>query len=199
MIRRDGQVIWVLDDALQEDAEGEGAVQHGLLYDITARKRTELLLAEHADIVERVARGDELESTLVELARATEVVSGTARCVIEIAAGAGLGHSIRISSDGALSPSGQGLGPAGHEAEFTAPTGTPLGRVSLHYPEPATAPKQDRDLAGWAASLASVAVLRAAEHARVTMSMSLLEATLDGGLRWPDPGLQPEVRRHVAD
>jgi diguanylate cyclase (GGDEF)-like protein/PAS domain S-box-containing protein len=180
MIRRDGQVIWVLDDALQDDTCGQGAVQHGLLYDITARKRTELLLAEHADIVERVARGDELEATLVELASGTEAVSGTARCVIEVALSAGLGRPILSCSDGALSLSGKGeLPPAGHEADFTAPNGTPLGRVSLHYPEPGMAPEQDHDLAGWAASLASVAVLRAAEHARVTMSMSLLEATLD--------------------
>lgn len=83
MIRRDGQVIWVLDDALLDEV-GQRALQHGMLYDITARKRTELLLAEHADIVERVARGDELEATLIELATATEAVSGTARCVIEI-------------------------------------------------------------------------------------------------------------------
>jgi diguanylate cyclase (GGDEF)-like protein/PAS domain S-box-containing protein len=181
MVRSDGQVVWVLDDAVQDETGKPGCVQHGLLYDITARKRTELLLAEHADIVERVARGDELESILVELASATEVVSGTARCVIEVAASsAGLGRSILCCSTGALSLSEHAeLGPAGHEADFTAPSGTKLGRVCLHYRDPAMVRTQDADLAGWAASLASVAVLRAAEHARVTMSMSLLEATLD--------------------
>ncbi|HEV2887515.1 MAG TPA: EAL domain-containing protein, partial [Jatrophihabitans sp.] len=179
MIRRDGQVIWVLDDALLEEV-GQGAVQHGLLYDITARKRTELLLAEHADIVERVARGDELQATLIELATATEAVSGTARCLIEIATGAGLGRAILSCSDGVLSAADRDrFGPASHQAEFTAPNGNPLGRVSLHYPDLAVAQDEDDDLAGWAASLASVAVLRAAEHARVTLSMSLLEATLD--------------------
>ncbi|HEX8305996.1 MAG TPA: EAL domain-containing protein [Jatrophihabitans sp.] len=179
MIRRDGQVIWVLDDALLDEV-GDGAIQHGLLYDITARKRTELLLAEHADIVERVARGDELESTLIELASATETVSGTARCLIEVEAGAGLGRSILTGSDGVFTEADRDrFGPAGHQADFTAPNGNPLGRVSLHYPDLAVAQDRDGDLAGWAASLASVAVLRAAEHARVTLSMSLLEATLD--------------------
>jgi diguanylate cyclase (GGDEF)-like protein/PAS domain S-box-containing protein len=179
MVRRDGQVIWVLDDALLDEV-GQGAIQHGLLYDITARKRTELLLAEHADIVERVARGDELEATLIELATATEAVSGTARCVIEIDARAGLGRSILSSADGELSAADlDRFGPASHQADFAAPSGNPLGRVSLHYPDLAVAQDEDGDLAGWAASLASVAVLRAAEHAGVTLSMSLLEATLD--------------------
>ncbi|HEX8767746.1 MAG TPA: PAS domain-containing protein, partial [Jatrophihabitans sp.] len=170
MIRRDGQVIWVLDDALLDEV-GQGSVQHGLLYDITARKRTELLLAEHADIVERVARGDELEATLVELATATEAVSGTARCLIEVEADAGLGRSILSCSEGVLDAKDRArFGPASHQAEFAAPNGNLLGRVSLHYPDLAVAQDRDGDLAGWAASLASVAVLRAAEHARVTLS-----------------------------
>ncbi|MBV9823751.1 MAG: EAL domain-containing protein [Actinobacteria bacterium] len=181
MVRRDGQVIWVLDDALIERVDAR-SVQHGLLYDITARKRTELLLAEHADIVERVARGEELEAILTELATATEAVSGAARCLIEVRAGAGLGRDIRCCSTGVLGEADP-LGPAGHpsfhSAEFAAPNGNPLGRVSLHYPDGAHPQESDGELAGWAASLASVAVLRAAEHARVTLSMSLLEATLD--------------------
>jgi diguanylate cyclase (GGDEF)-like protein/PAS domain S-box-containing protein len=179
MIRRDGQVIWVLDDALVERV-GPGSVQHGLLYDITARKRTELLLAEHADIVERVARGEELAEILTELATATEAVSGAARCLIEVQPGAGLGRAILCCSEGLLdTPHRDRFVPASHSAEFAAPNGNPLGRVSLHYPDGAVAQDSDGELAGWAASLASVAVLRAAEHARVTLSMSLLEATLD--------------------
>ena len=179
MIRRDGQVIWVLDDALCDTA-GQVAIQHGLLYDITARKRTELLLAEHADIVERVARGEELEPILIELATATEAVSGTARCLIEVRADAGLGRAILSSSAGVLAATDRDrFGPAGHLASFAAPNGNSLGQVSLHYPDRGVAQDSDGELAGWAASLASVAVLRAAEHARVTLSMSLLEATLD--------------------
>ncbi len=184
MIRRDGQVIWVLDDALLDRvgpaAGREPVLQHGLLYDITARKRTELLLAEHADIVERVARGEQLELTLVELAAATETVSGAARCVIEVETGAGLSHPFLSCATGPLPESELArLGPVVHHAEFVAPNGDRLGRVGLHYPDEAVAQQQDGELAGWAASLASVAVLRAAEHARVTLSMSLLQATLD--------------------
>ncbi len=180
MVRRDGQVIWVLDDALLDRAGRLGVVQHGLLYDITARKRTELLLAEHANIVERVARGDDLELTLIELASVTEAVSGTACCVIEVEPDAGLGRPILSCSTGALTAAGLAeLRPAGHQASFSGPDGGLLGRISLHYPGDAVAQSQDDDLAGWAAGLASVAVLRGAERTRMTLSMSLLQATLD--------------------
>ncbi len=180
MVRRDGQVIWLLDDAFLDEVEGR-TIQYGMLYDITARKRTELLLAEHADIVERVARGDDVTATLIELATATDAVSGTARCLIEVQADAGLGREIVLCADGVLAAADRDRfgRAAGYSAGFAAPTGLPLGRVSLHYPDLAVAQDSDGELAGWAASLASVAVLRAAEHARVTLSMSLLEATLD--------------------
>ncbi|MDQ1744602.1 MAG: hypothetical protein QOE23_2941, partial [Pseudonocardiales bacterium] len=135
----------------------------------------------HADIVERVARGDDVTATLIELATATDAVSGTARCLIEVQADAGLGREIVLCADGVLAAADRDRfgRAAGYSAGFAAPNGLPLGRVSLHYPDLTVAQDSDGELAGWAASLASVAVLRAAEHARVTLSMSLLEATLD--------------------
>ncbi|MEO9238220.1 MAG: PAS domain-containing protein, partial [Jatrophihabitantaceae bacterium] len=180
MIRRDGQVIWVLDDALIAEVESYGVVQHGLLYEITERKRTELLLAEHADILDRVARGDEVNRSLVELATATEAISGAGRCVIQL-------HTADTDSTGLLlSSTGQllmaelaALGRPQYQADFSGPDGRPLGRVSLHYPSPAVVQLHDADLAGWAAGLATVAVVRDAEHSRVSNSMSLLEATLE--------------------
>ncbi|MGI8665301.1 MAG: bifunctional diguanylate cyclase/phosphodiesterase [Jatrophihabitans sp.] len=180
MIRKDGQVVWILDDALIAEVPPHGIVQHGLLYEITERKRSEMLLAQHADILERVARGDAAASTLVELAAATEAISSAGRCVISISPEAGIGGALLLSSAGELSAVElTDLLPAAYEACFTAPDGARLGRVSLHYPGAAVAQAQDRDLAGWAAGLAAVAVLRAAEHASVSNSMSLLEATLE--------------------
>ena len=180
MIRRDGQVVWVLDDALIAEVESYGVVQHGLLYEITERKRTEMLLAEHADILDRVARGESVAGSLVELATATEAISGAGRCVIELGSGLPDQPGSLLSSTGQLSPAElDRLGQPHYQASFQAPDGAPLGRVSLHYPSPAVVQLQDADLAGWAAGLATVAVVQDAEHARVSTSMSLLEATLE--------------------
>ncbi|HJQ01207.1 MAG TPA: EAL domain-containing protein [Jatrophihabitans sp.] len=178
MVRRDGQVVWVLDDALVAEVESYGVVQHGLLYEITERKRTELLLAEHADILERVARSESVMLSLLELARATEAISGAGRCVIALT-GVDSSQTL-LTSTGELSVAEVGrLGPARFEAAISASDGAVLGTVSLHYPPPAVVQELDQDLAGWAAGLATVTVVRAAEHASANTSMSLLEATLE--------------------
>jgi len=180
MVRRDGQLVWVLDDALVAEVDSYGVVQHGLLYEITERKRTELLLAEHAVLLERVAQGETVTPGLIELASATETISGAARCVIAVAAADPDGPGVLLSSAGELTADALlPLGPARYSATITAPDGTVLGTVRLHYPAPAVVQERDHDLAGWAAGLATVAVVRAAEHASASTSMSLLEATLE--------------------
>ena len=180
MVRRDGQLVWVLDDALVAEVDSYGVVQHGLLYEITERKRTELLLAEHAVLLERVAQGETVTPGLIELAGATEAISGAARCVIAVAAAGPDGPAVLLSSAGELTADELlPLGPARYQAAITAPDGTALGTVRLHYPAPAVVQERDQELAGWAAGLATVAVVRAAEHASASTSMSLLEATLE--------------------
>ena len=181
MIRKDGQVVWVLDDALLAEVEPHGVVQHGLLYEITGRKRTELLLAEQAGLLDRVAGGDSVNATLTELAAATETISAAARCVIAISSTTGPSELTLLSSAGEL---GQvelrTLGPAAYQASFAMPGGSDrLGQVCLHYPASVAVQQLDSELAGWAAGLAGMAVVRAAEHASVSNSMSLLEATLE--------------------
>ena len=84
MIRKDGRVVWVLDDVSLVLDPTHGLVQLGLLSDITWRKRAETLLAEQAAVVERVARGDELVGILTQLARSTDVVSGAGSCLIVV-------------------------------------------------------------------------------------------------------------------
>ncbi|AHY47118.1 GGDEF: diguanylate cyclase (GGDEF) domain [Rubrobacter radiotolerans] len=42
MVHRDGRTVWILDDAvLLHDAEGEPSYWHGIMYDVTGRKRAE--------------------------------------------------------------------------------------------------------------------------------------------------------------
>ena len=146
MVRRDGQLVWVLDDALVAEVDSYGVVQHGLLYEITERKRTELLLAEHAVLLERVAQGETVTPGLIELASATEAISGAARCVIAVTAAGPDGPEVLLSSAGELAavellP----LGPARYQAAITAPDGTALGNVGLHYPAPAVVQERDVD------------------------------------------------------
>lgn len=180
MIDKAGQIVWVLDDAHLGEVAPHGLLQHGMLFDITARKRTELLLAQHADIVDRVARREDVHLTLEELARATEAVSGAGRCLIEVCHDAGLGRPVWTSAAGQLTAAElTALGPAAHQANLTASGGDRLGTVSLHYPGGDTGHPQDAELAGWAAGLAAVAVSQAAEHASMANSMSLLAATLE--------------------
>jgi diguanylate cyclase (GGDEF)-like protein/PAS domain S-box-containing protein len=180
MVRQDGQLVWVLDDALVAEVDSYGVVQHGLLYEITERKRTELLLAEHAVLLERVAQGETVTPGLIELASATEAISGAARCVIAVAAAGPDGPGVLLSSAGELTADElPPLGPARYQADITAPDGTALGTVRLHYPAPAVVQDRDAELAAWTAGLATVAMVRAAEHASASTSMSLLEATLE--------------------
>lgn len=175
MVRKDGQLVWVLDDARLATLPSYGSVQHGLLYDINERKRTEQQLAAHSAILERLAVGAEVCDVLVELAAATEQISGTGRCVITVPA----------ERDQLLTPQGgieahrlRQLGPVAYRVPFLAPDGEPLGAVALYYPD--GPPQQlDRGLADWAAGLATVAVQRETDRSRFTTSVSLLQATLD--------------------
>ncbi|MDQ2959115.1 MAG: EAL domain-containing protein [Actinomycetota bacterium] len=180
MIRKDGQVVWVLDDALIAEVEDGEVVQHGLLYEITERKRNEMLLAEQADVLDRITRGEEVQLILSKLVSATEAISGAGRCVIETSSGPGMTEELLLSTGAELTPAGLAeLGPATYRASFERPGGRRIGQVSLHYPGPTAVQQRDRDLANWAAGLASIAVARAAEHASVSNSMSMLEATLE--------------------
>ena len=55
MIRRDGSVVWLHDQAqVFRDEEGHAAYFHGFLFDVTARKRAEVELTETEDRVRRM-------------------------------------------------------------------------------------------------------------------------------------------------
>ncbi|HEV7196668.1 MAG TPA: PAS domain S-box protein [Pedococcus sp.] len=185
--RPDGQVAWIMDDAVVEQGDDGHSVLHGFLLDITDRKRTELMLAAQADIVGAVAGGTALDEVLTALAQAVEGLSGTLRCCIEVSADALVGarsHAsppLRVSARGVEDPPEAGRDPAAlvRDAPILSPNGQPLGRLSLTYP-PGTAPgAADGELPAWAARLAALALVRAAEHDAMATSVSLLTATLE--------------------
>ena len=180
MFRKDGQVVWVLDDvSLVLDAV-HGLVQLGLLSDITRRKRAETLLAEQAAVVERVAHGDELVGILTQLARSTDVVSGVGTCRITVDRAAGRTTDLVVSGSG-LQPSAtiDDQATAGWSAPLRTSTGDRLGQVRLNYTAGAAIAEDDADLVSWAARLATLAVERVSEREQMATSLSLLEATLE--------------------
>ncbi|QGN57258.1 PAS domain S-box protein [Nostocoides sp. HKS02] len=177
VLHPDGQVVWVMDDAVVEQGDGGEDVLHGFLIDITNRKRTELMLATHADVVEAVAGGTAVDAVLTALADGVAALSGTARCTIEVF-GDGATQPFAVTSDG-WGADADGHAGAVREAPVLSPSGETLGRLSLRYPAAARRRAMDEDLPAWAARLAALAVVRAAEHAAMATSVALLTATLE--------------------
>jgi diguanylate cyclase (GGDEF)-like protein/PAS domain S-box-containing protein len=180
MIRKDGHVVWVLDDVSLVLDPVHGLVQLGLLSDITRRKRDETLLAEQAAVVERVAHGDELVGILTALARSTDVVSGVGLCRIIVDRPAGRTADLVVSSAGQQpSADTDDEATAGWSAPLRASAGQRLGQVQLSYASGAAVPQDDAELVAWAARLATLAVERVTEREQMATSLSLLEATLE--------------------
>lgn len=73
--RADGRYIWMRDDALPiSDKTGRQQYWHGLLQDITERKRTDMLLADQAVILKMIAQEAPLVDTLNAIARSIELI-----------------------------------------------------------------------------------------------------------------------------
>ncbi|MGH8868776.1 MAG: EAL domain-containing protein [Actinomycetes bacterium] len=181
MIHKDGRVVWVLDELTLVPGPTEGTVQYGLLYDITRRKHTEVLLAEQAGIVERVARGDALVETLAALARSTEVVTGVTSCAVVVDRQSGQPGRLTVGSDGVVvAPRpGDDL----RVVPFCGEDGQQMGSLLLGPSASAeTVPgenAQGLDDVSWAGRLAAIAVRRAWQDEQQASSLSLVQATLE--------------------
>lgn len=175
MTSRDGRTVWVLDDAMRREDLYDRPVLQGLLYDITDRKVAELMLAAQAELVEEIARGDALPEVLTALASHVEEISDASQCLVEVASANDKRPSLVVGSAGTVEqvpPDGTASFP------LVAPDGSELGRLALR----GTARSDDdraEELAAWAVRLATLAVLRSTEQARMHESMALLEATLE--------------------
>ena len=173
MIRPDGQIVWLVDDAaLARTPEGR-IVQDGFLVDITEQKRAQLRLATQAELVEAVSGSGELVDVLAGLARGVMGMASAEHCVIAV-------DALRpVSHPAAFAPESSPTHPAAISAPVTAPDGTHLGCVGLHYAPGTRPPEGDHDLPRWAAHLAALAVTRAGEREREATSRALLAATLE--------------------
>lgn len=182
MIRPDGQVVWLVDDAaLARTPEGQ-VVQDGFLVDITEQKRTEVMLATQAAVVEAVSGPTELADILTGLAGGVMGMTSACRCVIEVEGLRAVTAAAQVPATTAHArwphPDTAGT-PATRSAPVTATDGERLGSVTLHYAPGAQPPTGDDDLPGWAAHLTALAVTRAGERERAATSRALLAATLE--------------------
>ena len=71
--RKDGRWVWLENNAIMlRDQEGKPLYWHGLLTDITERKRSEMLLSGQLRILERIAQQAPLSEVLEQLCRLVE-------------------------------------------------------------------------------------------------------------------------------
>jgi diguanylate cyclase (GGDEF)-like protein/PAS domain S-box-containing protein len=81
MIRRDGDVVWIRDDAVLVRGEDGTSRWHGVLSDVTEQKRTEAELARRAAQQAAVAR---LGERALEGARPSELMQEAVACAAEL-------------------------------------------------------------------------------------------------------------------
>ncbi|KQU67994.1 PAS domain S-box protein [Phycicoccus sp. Root101] len=169
MIRPDGQIVWLVDDAaMARTAEGR-IVQDGFLVDITDQKRSGFMLAAQAELVEALAGPTSLAEVLAGLARKVMGMASAHRCVITVKDLPQVVHPpVTATFVGAT-----------HSSPIKGQDGSEMGCVTLHYMPGTPPPEGDLDLPEWAAQLAALAVTRAGERERAATSRALLAATLE--------------------
>ena len=178
MVRPGGDVVWVHDDAVLRANGSTSPVLHGVLYDITRRKCGELLLEAHADMVDRVARGDDLVEVLAVVAEVIEEATGASRCVVESSSHDRGPQTLLVSAGGILTSAPQpGPGVTETRTPLIGPDGGTLGSLVLQHPEHRAL--RGEGLLNRSEQLATVALVRAAEHREMSESVALLRATLE--------------------
>jgi PAS domain S-box-containing protein len=137
MIRPDGTIVWLVDDAaLARTADGR-VVLDGFLVDVTEQKRAQLMLATQAELVEAVSGPTDLADVLADLARGVMGVTSAQRCVITVQGLPPVCHpamtSTLPSTNTPMTPLTTGGDASRHTAPVMSPDGTPLGCVALLY------------------------------------------------------------------
>lgn len=172
VVRGDGRVVWLLDDAVVGRSDDGRAVMDGYLVDVTTQRRAERMFAAQAAVVERLTGAVPLTDVVADLPAATVTATSAVACSLELD---GLPPLLALRSDVAAPP------PDGLtcEAVVRAEDGVAGGRVVLTYAPGVAIPDPDLEVPGWAAALVTLALTRIAERERAVTSLALLTATLE--------------------
>ncbi len=172
VMRSDGRVVWLLDDAVVARADDGRAVMDGYLVDVTQQRRAERMLAAQAEVVERLTGQASLGEVIADLPVGALAATSAVACSLEVD---GLPPLVALRSDVDAVPA-SGAAP---DAEIRTEDGLRGGRVVLTYAPGVTPPTHELDVAGWAAGLVALALTRLAERERAVTSLALLTATLE--------------------
>ena len=172
VIRTDGRIVWLLDDAVYALSRDGRGVMDGYLVDVTDQRRAERMLAAQAQVVERLTGPASLAEVVVDLPAAAVAATSAVACSLELD---GLPPIVALRSDVTGVPS------LGHTttADIRTEQGTTDGRVVLTYAPGVVPPEVELDVAGWAAGLVALSLARIAERERAVQSLALLTATLE--------------------
>lgn len=171
VIRPDGRVLWLLDDAVIGRSPDGEPVMDGYLVDITSQRRAERMMAGQARVVEGLTGRTSLREVLAGLPGVCVESASAVACVIEIAAE----RLVALRSDVDAVP-GDG---ATLSADAVLPDSDATGRVTLYYAPGVAPPADDRVVPEWAAGLLSLAATRLAERERAELMYAQLAATLE--------------------
>ncbi|WP_377644452.1 PAS domain S-box protein [Oryzobacter terrae] len=172
VIRRDGRVVWLLDDAVVARSDDGRAVMDGYLVDVTTQRRAERMLAAQAAVVERLTGSATLAEVIADLPTAGVAATSAVACSIELD---GLEPRVALRTDVEAVPADG----ARTDAEVRGEDGSVRGRVVLTYAPGVEPPAPELEVPTWAAGLVALAQSRIAERERAVTSLALLTATLE--------------------
>ncbi len=149
----------------------------GILRDIADGRHSERLLDTHAGIVERIVQGEDHTQVLIDLAGVTRDETAAAQCVVEACRHDRGLPPLVLSPEGVIDDAPEPApGHAVSRTTLTSRDGEEVGSLVLHL---AAGNSLADDLVDRTARLATMALVRANEHRRMSQSVALLEATLE--------------------
>lgn len=172
VLRRDGRVVWLLDDAVVARSSDGRLVMDGYLVDVTTQRRAERVLAAQAAVVERLTGPALLAEVVADLPTAAVAATSAVACTLELA---GHGPLVALRTDVDAVP----VDGARTQAEVHGEDGGVAGHVVLTYAVGVVPPPAELDVPGWAAGLVALSLSRIAERERAVAALALLTATLE--------------------
>ena len=172
VIRPDGRVVWLLDDAVVALTDDGRTVMDGYLVDVTTQRRAERMLAAQAAVVERLTGSATLDRVIADLPTAAVAATSAVSCSLQLV---GLEPLVALRTDVVEVPADG----ARTEAEVRGKNGGVSGRVVLTYAPGVEPPPAELEVPTWAAGLVALALSRIEEREKAVTSLALLTATLE--------------------